>query len=456
MLKLKILDDKERELAALMSRENLRAEADHDLARRSLAGVFSYFLLWLIIYYASEFEHAKDPLLEFLGFMLAAAGIGRLYLALNFNRLYAAHPQRWRWLFSAGTILSAAIWGGVSALAINFDGLGSTSVMVMLATAGIAAGGIVSLSPTAWLGGIFIATLLLPSITLALLSGEAHERGIALLFLTFLIVISAMWRQLYVEYWRALAGRGELVRAKEAAEEATLAKGQFIASVSHELRTPLTAIIGSLGMIEEYPPEGMPEQAMTLVNMAYRNSKRLSDLINDILDFEKLEADHMEFHCQPMELTSFLEHALELNQPYAKSYRVPFVLRQPPAGMKVVADEHRLMQVMTNLLSNAAKHSSAGEMVLIFVKQSEDTARVSVSDRGAGVPENFRQHIFEKFAQAESSSTRKESGTGLGLAISKAIIEQMGGTIGFDSAVGRGSTFYFDLPLAESEALQSK
>lgn len=456
MLKLKILDDGERELVAHMSRANLRAEADHDLARRSLAGVFSYFLLWLIIYYAGELEHANEPLLEFLGYMLAAAGIGRLYLALDFNRLYAAHPQLWRRLFSIGTILSAAIWGGVSALAINFDGLGSTSVMVMLATAGIAAGGIVSLSPTAWLGGIFIAALLLPSITLALLGGEVHERGVALLFLTFLIVISAMWRQLYVEYWRALVGRGELVRAKEAAEAATLAKGQFIASVSHELRTPLTAIIGSLGMIEEYPPEGMPEQAMTLVDMAYRNSKRLSELINDILDFEKLDARHMEFSCQPLALTSFLTHALELNQPYAESYRVALVLEQPPSGVEVVADEHRLMQVMTNLLSNAVKYSPAGGQVLISVKQSEGTARIAVCDRGAGVPEEFRQHIFEKFAQAESSSTHKASGTGLGLAISKAIIEQMGGTIGFDSVAGQGSTFYFDLPLAKSKMLQGK
>lgn len=455
-LKFKILDGNKREFTALMARDDLRAEADRDLARRSIAGVFSYFLVWLIIYFAIELEHANATLLEFLGFMLAAAGVGRLYLALNFNRLYALNLQAWRSLFAAGTILSAAIWGGVSALAINFDGLGTTSVMVMLATAGIAAGGIVSLAPSVWLGGIFIANLLLPSITFALLGGAAHERGVALLFLTFLIVMSLMWRQLYVEYWRALVGRGELVRAKEAAEAATLAKGQFIASVSHELRTPLTAIIGSLGMIEEYPPEGMPEQAMTLVDMAYRNGKRLSDLINDILDFEKLEANRMEFKCQPLALAPFLAYALELNHPYAQNYRVSLVLEQPPSGVEVIADEHRLMQVMANLLSNAVKYSPAGGQVSISVRQSEGTARVAVSDHGAGVPEDFRPHIFEKFAQARSSSTDKASGTGLGLAISKVIIEQMGGTIGFDSVAGQGSSFYFDLPSAKSQARQSR
>src|SRR5271169_2069726 len=193
MLKLKMLDGNDLNLAPFLSRADLRAEADRDLARRSIAGVFSYFLLWLIIYYASELERANDTLLEFLGFLLAAAGVGRLYLALNFDKLYAAHPRRWRWLFAIGTILSAAIWGGVGALAMDYDGLGTTSVMVMLPIAGIAAGGIVSLAPAAWLGGIFTATLLLPSITFALLSGYAAERGVALLFLTFLVVMSAMW-----------------------------------------------------------------------------------------------------------------------------------------------------------------------------------------------------------------------------------------------------------------------
>jgi signal transduction histidine kinase len=212
----------------------------------------------------------------------------------------------------------------------------------------------------------------------------------------------------------------------------------------------LTAIIASLDMIKEYPPEGMSAQAMTFIDMAYQNGKRLSDLITDILDFEKLDANCMELHCRPMELAPFLKHAIELNQPYAESYQVSFVLKQPSFGMEIVADEHRLMQVMTNLLSNAAKHSPACEQVLVSVKQIEGTARVEVKDNGAGIPESFRPRIFEKFAQAESSSSRKASGTGLGLAISKALIEQMGGTIGFKSVVGHGSTFYFDLPLTET------
>jgi signal transduction histidine kinase len=321
--------------------------------------------------------------------------------------------------------------------------------MVLLPSAGIAAGGIVTLAPAPILGILFLATLTLPSIAVAFLGDSAAEHGVALLFLTFLIVLSVMWRQLHVEYWKALSIRSELERAKEAAEEATLAKGQFIASVSHELRTPLTSVIGALGMIEEYPPEGMPAEAMVLIDMAYRNGKRLSTLVNDILDFEKLDAHQMEFNFRPTELLSFLTHALDLNQIYAERHHVSFELEPPPHGTIIMTDENRLMQVMTNLLSNAAKHSPAGKKVLISVKNNAGMMRISVTDHGAGVPEDFRPHVFERFAQAESSNTRKAQGTGLGLAISKAIVEQMGGQIGFDSVVGQGTTFYFDLPLAE-------
>jgi signal transduction histidine kinase len=283
-----------------------------------------------------------------------------------------------------------------------------------------------------------------------LFSADASKRGLAMLFLVFFILMFLMWYRLHSEYWRALSGRAELRRAKEAAEEANIAKGLFIANVSHELRTPLTAIIGSLGMVNSYLSDSLSAEAKTMVDMAYQNGKRLSVLINDILDFEKLNANRMEFQYRPLQLTSFLTQALELNHSFAEGCRVSFVLEQPAGEVKIIADEQRLMQVMTNLLSNAAKHSPAGEQVLISVEKKTDRVRVSVRDHGEGVPASFRPHIFEKFAQAESSSSKKNAGTGLGLAISKAIIEQMGGTIGFESEIGKGAMFYFELPLAES------
>ena len=434
----------------LMSRPDFRAEADRDLASRSIAGVFSYFVLWLIIYFTREHE-INRVLMEFLGFLLGAVAIGRLYLALRFDGLYAAGRQRWRFLFGLGTVLSALTWGGVCALALYFDSLASTSVMVMLATAGIAAGGIVTLAPASRLGGIFLLSLLLPIVPFALAIGPAPERAVALLIIAFLLFMLFMWRRLHIEYWQALAARAELVHAKEAAEAANLAKGQFIANVSHELRTPLTAIVGALSLVESGAPENIPPQTMKLIEMAYQNGKQLSTLINDILDFEKLNAGGMTFHCRPMALMASIRNALELNQSYAERYHVAFVLENTlPEETRVFADGQRLLQVMANLLSNASKHSPAGENVMISLRRMDGRLRVAIRDRGPGIPEAFREHIFEKFAQADDSSTNKDSGTGLGLAISKAIIEGMGGTIGFDSRAGQGATFYFDLPLAQS------
>jgi len=441
-----------RNLRDLLAHPEYRAEADRDLARRSVAGVFTYFVLWLIIYATRQLE-INRVLMEFLGFLLAAFAVARLYLALHFDGLYAAGKQRWRFLFALGNILSALTWGGVCALALYFNNLGPTSLMVLLATAGIAAGGIVMLAPAPRLGGIFLLSLLLPIVPFPLATGPSSEQAVVLLIIVFLLFMLFMWRRLHIEYWQALALRAELVRAREAAEAATRAKGQFIANVSHELRTPLTAIVGALDLVRSRASENVPAQTMNLIDMAYQNGRHLATLINDILDFEKLNAGGMSFNCRPIALMPIIRNALELNHSYAGRYRVAFVLENTlPEETLVIADGQRLLQVMANLLSNAAKHSPLGENVFISLQKTNGSIRVAVRDKGAGIPEAFREHIFGKFAQAESSSTNKDSGTGLGLAISKAIVEGMGGTIGFDSVAGQGATFHFDLPLAQSGA----
>jgi signal transduction histidine kinase len=451
MMKLTPFIRRNRHMQDLLSRPDFRAEADRDLAKRSVAGVFSYFVLWLIIYLTRQLE-INRVLMEFLGFLLAAFAIGRLYLALRFEELYAAGKQRWRFLFALGNIFSALTWGGVCALALYFNNLGSTPLMVLLATAGIASGGIVMLAPAPWLGGIFLLSLLLPIVPFSLATGLSSERAVALLIIAFLFFMLFIWRRLHIEYWQALDSRAELVRAKEAAEAATRAKGQFIANVSHELRTPLTAIVGALDLVKSRASENVPPQTMNLIDMAYQNGKHLATLINDILDFEKLNAGGMSFNCRPMALLPIIRNALELNHSYAERYRVAFVLENTlPEETRVITDGQRLLQVMANLLSNAAKHSPVGKNVFISLQKTNGSLRVAVRDQGAGIPESFREHIFKKFAQAESSSTNKDSGTGLGLAISKAIVEGMGGTIGFDSVAGQGATFYFDLPLAQPD-----
>jgi len=232
-------------------------------------------------------------------------------------------------------------------------------------------------------------------------------------------------------------------------------KAEFVATVSHELRTPITSIRGSLGLIAGGVTGPVSEQTRNLVAIALRNSDRLAHLINDLLDMEKMESGKMIFDMHGQPITALIEQAIENNSGYAENLGIHFALTTPVPAIAVLADAFRLLQVMSNLLSNAAKFSPAASTVEITVVERIATngarlARVQVTDCGPGIADEFRSRIFQKFSQADSSDTRAKSGTGLGLAICKAIIEQMGGTIGYESEVGVGSTFYFELPQASN------
>lgn len=229
-------------------------------------------------------------------------------------------------------------------------------------------------------------------------------------------------------------------------------KSEFVAVVSHELRTPLTAIIGALGLLTSGAAGDLSEQALLMTDIAYRNSERLLGLINDILDFEKIESGKIDFDFKRLNLLSLVEDTLQINQPAASQNNISLCLEadQAPAQPIVMADRNGLSQTLTNLLSNAIKYSPAGLAVKVSITASPNRYRVTVSDQGPGVPLEFRDYIFNKFAQADSSSTRRIGGTGLGLSIAKAIIENHGGEIGFNSKVGQGSAFFFELPICEA------
>lgn len=232
-------------------------------------------------------------------------------------------------------------------------------------------------------------------------------------------------------------------------------KAEFVATVSHELRTPITSIRGSLGLIAGGVTGPLAEKTRNLVDIALRNSDRLARLINDLLDMEKMETGKMQFDLIQQPLTALIEQAIEANNGYAQTFNIRFAL-QPSPAMTVTVDSFRLLQVMSNLLSNAAKFSAPQSIVEIaavdrIAMDGSRIARVQVTDHGPGISEEFRSRMFQKFSQADSSDARAKSGTGLGLAICKAIIEQMGGQIGYETTAGVGSTFYFELPQTSAE-----
>jgi len=229
-------------------------------------------------------------------------------------------------------------------------------------------------------------------------------------------------------------------------------KNEFISTVSHELRTPLTSIRGSLGLLVGGAGGDLPDQASTLLSIANKNTERLLLRINDILAIEKIESGKMVYHYKLLNLQEFLEAAIQANYAYGEQFGVKFVITQCPDTIQIYADEDRLMQVMNNLLSNAAKFSLPGASVELSAVRRAHKVRISITDNGKGIPQNFQKHIFEKFAQADASDTRVLGGTGLGLSISKAIVEQHGGRIDFISRVNIGTTFFFDLPVWTSHS----
>jgi signal transduction histidine kinase/CHASE1-domain containing sensor protein len=230
-------------------------------------------------------------------------------------------------------------------------------------------------------------------------------------------------------------------------------KAEFVATVSHELRTPITSIRGSLGLLAGGVSGPLSDQTRHLVEIALRNSDRLAHLINDLLDIEKMESGKMQFELQRHSLAPLIEQAVEANIGYAQNLNVRYVLRRPLPDIAVTVDSFRLVQVMSNLLSNAAKFSPSQSVVEISIAAVQRgqmrLARVLVSDQGPGIPDEFKDRIFQKFSQADSADNRAKNGTGLGLAICKSLIEQMGGDIGYETELGQGTTFYFELPLAD-------
>lgn len=227
-------------------------------------------------------------------------------------------------------------------------------------------------------------------------------------------------------------------------------KDAFVSTVSHELRTPLTSIRGALGLVTGGALGALPDPVQRLLSIALSNTTKLTLLINDLLDMEKLIAGEIHFDLQTQPLLPLVKKSLEDNQSYGEKHGVSFVLHADREDVQVRTDTLRLQQVLANFLSNAAKFSPEGKKVEVFVQTEEDErVRISVKDEGPGIPEDFRSKIFEKFTQADASDERQKGGTGLGLAISREIVAHLGGEIGFESTEGEGATFYVSLPLVK-------
>lgn len=222
-------------------------------------------------------------------------------------------------------------------------------------------------------------------------------------------------------------------------------KDEFISTVSHELRTPLTSIRGSLGLLTSGMVGEIPDSAVDMLKIAGNNTERLLFLINDLLDLQKIKSGKLDFKYEKLDVVTFLEQVVQDNAAFGEQFGVKFVITHKLNRIYVLADEGRLMQVMSNLLSNAAKFSPSNSVVDLDVKRKNGKVCIMVTDYGSGIPDKFKPDLFEKFTQSDSSDSRKKGGTGLGLNITKFIVEKHGGKVGYITKQGEGTSFYFEL-----------
>jgi PAS domain S-box-containing protein len=225
-------------------------------------------------------------------------------------------------------------------------------------------------------------------------------------------------------------------------------KDEFVTMVHHEVRAPLTAVRGAIGLLDGGVAGDLSDRGRELLEIAMRNSERMERLVNDLLASRKLDAGRMQFHLELIELMPLLEQAIESASAYASRFQVRIELEESVPGAKVRVDPDRLIQVFANVLSNATKYSPAGAVVTVTAKRHQERLRVAIRDLGPGIADDFRDQVFEKFARGDNADWRHRSGIGLGMSISKAIMEELGGTIFFETEVGVGTTFFVDLPEA--------
>ena len=262
---------------------------------------------------------------------------------------------------------------------------------------------------------------------------ESSRRAFLVVLFAIMLAMAAVLASVFLAF-RDLTRRREVDRLKS----------EFVSVVSHELRTPLTSIHGSLGLLSS----GLlgSEKGKRMLEIAANNTDRLIRLLNDILDIEKLESGAVQMNRTLCDAGDLIRRSAEVMKAMADEHKITITIAE--VRTTIEADSDRILQCLTNLLSNAIKFSDPGSQVSIKAVVAADDVQFEVTDHGRGVPVDKRESIFERFHQVDASDSRRRGGTGLGLAITRSIVLQHGGRIWVTSELGKGSSFFFTIPLA--------
>ncbi|WP_298497883.1 cell wall metabolism sensor histidine kinase WalK [uncultured Maritimibacter sp.] len=284
------------------------------------------------------------------------------------------------------------------------------------------------------------------------LSSNIWLEVFTIIFVLYFIADTSL--KFYKSYQERLDQMRRIQREAERTKAAYEVKSQFLSTVSHELRTPLTSIKASLDLVSTGVLGDVPTTLKPALSIAAKNSQRLSLLIDDLLDLQKMEAGEMEFNFRTIDVNHLVEEAVEATDGYASKVGVPVTTTLLPHPVMIEGDQVRLIQVMNNLLSNALKFSNEGGSVRVHVTATEDRVRITVQDDGVGIPEEARHRVFDKFSQVDSSDIRKVGGTGLGLNITKQIVDRHKGLIDYESEYGVGTNFYVEFDRVHADFVE--
>ncbi len=403
-----------------------------------------------------------DPKVAAFCFLLVVSS--EVYDTLLARRILATREMSQRdarrflhWI-ALGTLFSAGAVSTFAVLVARMEGAGAhfTSLFMLFAA------GLFATMYNHQLLGVLILRLVIYGATFIYIPArdlwiDAPEAAsplslqllVVLFVLYFLIDCSMVFLRMYRQNLRHLQKLQEEHERTRAAYEA---KSQFLSIISHELRTPLTSMLGSVRIMGSGTVGEIPEKARPLLDIATRNGERLEELINDLLDLQKMEAGQMRYEMEPVDLAEVVADTVESCSSFARIHGVTHVTRLPAAPVMVRGDRTRLSQVITNILSNATKFSPKGGTVEIRLLVRDGRARVEIADQGPGIPPGMKDRVFGRFTQVDATDQRKVGGTGLGMSISLNIMREHGGVIDYDSTPGKGTTFFIELDLLDEAA----